>query len=1310
MTTEYFRVRNGLSVGEDKFTVDAATGNVIVEGNLTVNGDTTTLNTSELQVEDNKITLNKNVTASPSLDAGIIVERGTSTDAALNWNESTDKWEQNRAGTSTVIPINTTELDEGSNLYYTTTRFDDRLATKSTSNLAEGTNLYYTSTRANSDFDTRLATKSTTNLAEGTNLYYTDTRADARVSAGISAIDYPVDSVNTKTGAVVLDTNDISEGATNKYFSNTLARGAVSAGTGVGYDSATGVISIGQSVATSADVVFDDISNTGITANLGSDFTAGSFVVGKQYRIKSIGTTDFTLIGASANTVGIIFTATGVGTGDGTTSIVNSLMRAGGIQATKTITGGGKQVDANGDVLVANLTSNTTQTPVAAFFDNSTANRNGRIVVREYGQNTGSNATSSTIGAANIILEGSRGTGTAPTSANAVNTSIGTIGAGYYDGTRWSSESGVGVPALLTFQTTEAAASETSVFTASISGTTMTVTAVTSGAIHTGQLITGTGVAVGTTITAYGSNTFGGTGTYTVSFSQSVSSTTITGVGTTAGGGRIVMVQAVRGNKISAASRQSFWISAQGAPSTSTVNGVSVPVNAVANLIQGNIDAGDQTFVNTAGTIVYKGRGLQNFLLNQQSIQMSGIPLQDECQFSGYIDNGSGSAGNTLTVTSVASGVLYVGQLIRAVGLSNTTPYFITALGTGTGLTGTYTIASTFQTAGTLLGSSGSPVAMVGTPDDYGMRGSGNTINAIASRKSMITDGVAPTNSRRAPLKLNDEMFRLNVQGQSGALGTNTTSNPSLIRIKAAEDFTTSQTGTTFEVITTNIGTNTTDTRMTTNSDITVFKSNSAFWNHSDGSILFKVAKDYADFASDIITFKDSDGNNNLVFDTNGNATFSRGNTTLTSGNMTLSSGNMTLSSGNLTTKNVIKGAIRSHPTGLTSGDIYAGYQNSVGTQGILLDNSSDITKRAGIVQRAYGNRITHTFEKALGTLEIPTGLTSGTQLWENFSTGYVGGSNSGWVGDKVAAVPALIRTIASENWDDGLNKVGTRFQVILQPPSTELTSSSSLVALNVGTDFIQYASDSHNFKTKTGGTLATINSSGNINATSFTGDGSGLTNIPAPTNYTNINLVGGWNNGQPLSMFATLPDSSYQSGGTIGFGTRYKASEGASTYSLPQNNWSIGKFAFNGSANTAGTTDVLAGQMICQATGNGWSSTNHGTKYVFTANRDGQTWQDGSAVVLTLKPEFVNIQSDIFQANSINGTNRLEINSTKAEFKLPVQLPSYTATAANAISGAVGMMIAITNSSSGSHPNGMLAFWDTTHSRWSYIHDNSAV
>lgn len=46
--------------------------------------------------------------------------------------------------------------------------------------------------------------------------------------------------------------------------------------------------------------------------------TAGNFVIGEEYTILVVGTTDFTLIGASANTIGVVFVATGVGVGTGT--------------------------------------------------------------------------------------------------------------------------------------------------------------------------------------------------------------------------------------------------------------------------------------------------------------------------------------------------------------------------------------------------------------------------------------------------------------------------------------------------------------------------------------------------------------------------------------------------------------------------------------------------------------------------------------------------------------------------------------------------------------------------------------------------------------------------------------------------------------------------------------------------------------------------------------------------------------------------------------------------------------------------------
>lgn len=61
----------------------------------------------------------------------------------------------------------------------------------------------------------------------------------------------------------------------------------------------------------------DDVHG-GYAPNTGTLVTAGSFTVGELYLIQSIGTTDFTAIGAAANTTGTFFVATGIGTGTGT--------------------------------------------------------------------------------------------------------------------------------------------------------------------------------------------------------------------------------------------------------------------------------------------------------------------------------------------------------------------------------------------------------------------------------------------------------------------------------------------------------------------------------------------------------------------------------------------------------------------------------------------------------------------------------------------------------------------------------------------------------------------------------------------------------------------------------------------------------------------------------------------------------------------------------------------------------------------------------------------------------------------------------
>ena len=102
-------------------------GNLIVSGNLTVSGTVTTVNTETINLADNIITLNSNATGTPSENAGIEVERGSSDNVALRWNEGSDVWELTKDGTNykTIQNIQestyATSVGDGSATSYTVT-------------------------------------------------------------------------------------------------------------------------------------------------------------------------------------------------------------------------------------------------------------------------------------------------------------------------------------------------------------------------------------------------------------------------------------------------------------------------------------------------------------------------------------------------------------------------------------------------------------------------------------------------------------------------------------------------------------------------------------------------------------------------------------------------------------------------------------------------------------------------------------------------------------------------------------------------------------------------------------------------------------------------------------------------------------------------------------------------------------------------------------------------------------------------------------------------------------------------------------
>ena len=186
----------------------------------------------------------------------------------------------------------TGDLAEGTNLYYTDERVDDRIdalitagtgLTKTyddaantytlafdfgefdTGNVTEGSNLYYTNARADARVNLQtganldLSSKSTSDLSEGTNLYYTNARADARVVAGItgkldaSAISTfgltLVDDADASAARSTLGLGSAAQSASSDFA--TAAQGTLAA-------SATQPGDLGA-VATSND--YDDLSN-----------------------------------------------------------------------------------------------------------------------------------------------------------------------------------------------------------------------------------------------------------------------------------------------------------------------------------------------------------------------------------------------------------------------------------------------------------------------------------------------------------------------------------------------------------------------------------------------------------------------------------------------------------------------------------------------------------------------------------------------------------------------------------------------------------------------------------------------------------------------------------------------------------------------------------------------------------------------------------------------------------------------------------------------------------------------------------------
>jgi hypothetical protein len=114
------------------------------------------------------------------------------------------------------------------------------------------------------------------------------------------------DPLDENAGTVSLDMHFIPTGEPKSTLNMVLNTLELRAGETFSFDTEKIILDAGDRVTM---VATPDIDYPPVVA--------GSFQVGKRYEITSVNDTDFTLIGASDNIVGIIFNATGAGTGTG---------------------------------------------------------------------------------------------------------------------------------------------------------------------------------------------------------------------------------------------------------------------------------------------------------------------------------------------------------------------------------------------------------------------------------------------------------------------------------------------------------------------------------------------------------------------------------------------------------------------------------------------------------------------------------------------------------------------------------------------------------------------------------------------------------------------------------------------------------------------------------------------------------------------------------------------------------------------------------------------------------------------------------
>jgi hypothetical protein len=318
----------------------AISGDVSITGNLTIVGQTTYANTTTALIADNILTLNAaiNQASAPVSNAGVEIDRGSSANVSLLWNESTDKWTFTNDGTTYFDMADAGRLD-------------------SVFSLANGI-----AGVANTDYTTISATAGV--YGNASHITVTTLTANGRVSSIVNT------AIAISATQVTSGTLPIARGGTNQttYTNGIIAYDGTSlstlANTGtagtygnsafipvVTTDAYGRVSSVtNTAIAISADAITSGTlavarGGTGVTTSTGT----GAVVLNTAPTLTSINVTNTTV--STSNTTGAITVAGGIGVKGNV--YADAVYSSGSAVVTK---------DIYNNVIVNNIVANTTTT------------------------------------------------------------------------------------------------------------------------------------------------------------------------------------------------------------------------------------------------------------------------------------------------------------------------------------------------------------------------------------------------------------------------------------------------------------------------------------------------------------------------------------------------------------------------------------------------------------------------------------------------------------------------------------------------------------------------------------------------------------------------------------------------------------------------------------------------------------------------------------------------------------------------------------------------------------------------------------